>query len=125
MLSHLGFQGGLEHVAGQLIKQAVGTYRFHTLFRGLREQLLGKLLLTHINRQRFECFPTSSVPPAKLTPGVSDQDQIHRCSDSPDRMDPYVAGTEAVRAQLLMLSNVLHLWETRDFGALLDAFESG
>ncbi|WP_255460519.1 MULTISPECIES: hypothetical protein [unclassified Mycolicibacterium] len=40
-------------------------------------------------------------------------------------MDPYVAGTEAVRAQLLMLSNVLHLWETRDFGALLDAFESG
>jgi hypothetical protein len=28
-------------------------------------------------------FLTSSVLPAKLTPGVSNQDQIHRCSDSP------------------------------------------
>jgi hypothetical protein len=28
-------------------------------------------------------FRTSSVLPAKLTPGVSDQDQIHRYPDSP------------------------------------------
>ena len=28
-----------------------------------------------------------------------------------------------VRAQLLMLSNVLHLWDTQDFGALLDEFQ--
>jgi hypothetical protein len=30
-------------------------------------------------------FLTSSVLPAKLTLGVSDQDQIHRCSDSPEQ----------------------------------------
>lgn len=36
-----------------------------------------------------------------------------------DRRDPRISGTEAVRAPLLMLSNVLHLWETEDVGALL------
>ena len=30
-------------------------------------------------------FRTSSVLPAKLTPGVSDQDQIHRYSDTPPK----------------------------------------
>lgn len=37
-----------------------------------------------------------------------------------DRRDPRIAGTEAVRAPLLMLSNALNLWDTEDFGALLD-----
>ncbi|WP_395310679.1 hypothetical protein V4U86_07725 [Mycobacterium sp. AMU20-3851] len=36
-----------------------------------------------------------------------------------DRRDPRIAGAEAVRAPLLMLSNVLHLWETEDIGALM------
>ncbi|WP_371454690.1 hypothetical protein [Mycobacterium sp. GA-1841] len=38
-----------------------------------------------------------------------------------DRFDPVIAGNEAVRSPLLMLSNVLYLWDTEDFGALLDA----
>lgn len=37
-----------------------------------------------------------------------------------DRRDPRISGNEPVRAQLLMLSNVLHLWSTADFGVLLD-----
>ena len=40
-----------------------------------------------------------------------------------DRFDPQIADNEPVRAQLLMLSNVLHLWDTQDFGALLDEFQ--
>lgn len=37
-----------------------------------------------------------------------------------DRDDPRISGVEGIRAPLLMLSNVLHLWATEDFGALLD-----
>ncbi|CRZ13260.1 hypothetical protein [Mycolicibacterium neworleansense] len=40
-----------------------------------------------------------------------------------DRFDARIADNESVRAQLLMLSNFLRLWETQDFGALLDEFE--
>lgn len=40
-------------------------------------------------------------------------------ADVVDRRDPRISGTEAVRAPLLMLSNVLHLWGTKDVGALL------
>lgn len=40
-----------------------------------------------------------------------------------DRFDPRIADNEPVRSQLLMLSNVLHLWDTQDFGTLLDDFE--
>ncbi|MGV0814984.1 hypothetical protein ABQF34_23720 [Mycolicibacterium boenickei] len=36
-----------------------------------------------------------------------------------DRFDPRIADNEPVRAPLLMLSNVLYLWDTQDFGALL------
>ncbi|MEV0674236.1 hypothetical protein [Mycobacterium sp. NPDC050441] len=36
---------------------------------------------------------------------------------------PRIADSEPVRAPLLMLSNVLHLWYTVDFAALLDEFE--
>ncbi|MFV8302762.1 hypothetical protein [Mycolicibacterium peregrinum] len=39
-----------------------------------------------------------------------------------DRFDPRIADNEPVRAPLLMLSNVLHLWAAQDFGALLDEF---
>ncbi|OBG89175.1 hypothetical protein A5699_15110 [Mycobacterium sp. E802] len=38
-----------------------------------------------------------------------------------DRFDPVIAESEAIRSPLLMLNNVLHLWATEDFGALLDA----
>lgn len=41
-------------------------------------------------------------------------------ADVADRRDPRISGTEAVRAPLLMLSNALYLWDTEDFGALLD-----
>lgn len=40
-------------------------------------------------------------------------------ADVPDRFDPRVSESEPVRAQLLMLTNVLNLWATRDVGALL------
>jgi hypothetical protein len=53
--------------------------------------------------------------PAHLTAALPDQNI--------DRFDPRIADNEPVRAQLLMLGNVLHLWETQDFGALLDEFE--
>jgi hypothetical protein len=53
--------------------------------------------------------------PAHLTAALPDQDI--------DRFDPRIADNEPVWAQLLMLGNVLHLWETQDFGALLDEFE--
>ena len=36
-----------------------------------------------------------------------------------DLLDHFAIETEEVRAPLLMLSNVLHLWETEDVGALL------
>lgn len=39
-----------------------------------------------------------------------------------DRFDPRIADNEPVRAQLLMLSNVLQLWDTHDFGAMLAEF---
>lgn len=48
------------------------------------------------------------------------------CAAVPDlaevagRRDPRISDNEPVRAQLLMLSNVLQLWVTEDFGALLD-----
>jgi hypothetical protein len=37
----------------------------------------------------------------------------------PDRFDPRVSESEPVRAQLLMLTNVLNLWASRDIGALV------
>ena len=37
-----------------------------------------------------------------------------------DRYDPRISADESVRAPLLMLSNVLWLWDTEEFGALLD-----
>ncbi|MFV8163235.1 hypothetical protein ACNQVK_14270 [Mycobacterium sp. 134] len=53
--------------------------------------------------------------PAHLTAALPDQHI--------DRFDPRIADNEPVRAPLLMLSNVLHLWDTKDFGALLDEFQ--
>lgn len=40
-------------------------------------------------------------------------------ADVADRHDPRISGVESVRAPLLMLNNMLYLWETEDFGALL------
>lgn len=53
--------------------------------------------------------------PAYLQAALPDQDI--------DRFDPRIADNEPVRAQLMMLSNVLGLWHTQDFGTLLDEFE--
>lgn len=53
--------------------------------------------------------------PAHLTTALPDRNI--------DRFDPRIASNEPVRAQLLMLSNCLHLWDTQDFGALLDEFQ--
>ena len=65
VLGHLGVQRGLEDILGQLIEQAVRTYQFHTLFFGLREQLLGELLVIHVDRHGFQCFGHhQSFPPS-------------------------------------------------------------
>ena len=65
VLGHLGIQRGLQHVLGQLIEQAVWAHQLHTLFFCLGEQLLGKLLVIHIDRHRFECFGHhQSFPPS-------------------------------------------------------------
>lgn len=37
------------------------------------------------------------------------------------RFDPAIRDDESVRAPLQMLTNVLNLWQTRDFGQVLDA----
>jgi hypothetical protein len=37
------------------------------------------------------------------------------------RRDPLIKADESVRAPLQMLTNALNLWETRNFGDLLDA----
>lgn len=42
-----------------------------------------------------------------------------------DRLDPRISEVERVRAPLLMLSNALYLWDTEDFGALLDRVPTG
>jgi hypothetical protein len=54
-------------------------------------------------------FLTLSVLPAKLTPGVSDQDQIHRFSDSPwaeGQQLVVVAGRRHVAPERLFESSV-------------------
>jgi hypothetical protein len=52
--------------------------QLHTLFLCLSQQLLSQRPLIH-----FVNHLTLSVLHAMLTLGESDQDQIHRCSDSP------------------------------------------
>jgi hypothetical protein len=42
-----------------------------------------------------------------------------------DRYDPCFAASETARVQLHMFSVVLNLWQTRDFGAMLDGFLRG
>lgn len=41
-------------------------------------------------------------------------------ADIADRHDVRISGNEAVRAPLLMLNNMIYLWDTGDFGALLN-----
>jgi hypothetical protein len=87
VLGHLRGQRGLEHVLGQLVEQPVRGNRFDSLFLRLRlrQQLLSELPLSSSNATGSSVLRWS-VLPAKLTPGVSDQEQIHRCSDSPDNL---------------------------------------
>ena len=84
VLGHLRIQRDLEHVLGQLVEQPVLADQLDTLFPRLRKQLLSELPAINFC-SRIRVFLTSSVLPAKLTPGVSDQDQIHRYPDSPGR----------------------------------------
>jgi hypothetical protein len=89
VLGHLRGQRGLEHVLGQLVEQPVRANRFDSLFLRLRlrlrQELLSELPLSSSNATGSSVLRWS-VLPAKLTPGVSDQEQIHRCSDSPDNL---------------------------------------
>ena len=87
VLGHLRGQRGLEHVLGQLVEQPVRANQFDSLFLRLRlrQQLLSELPLSSSNATGSSVLRWS-VLPAKLTPGVSDEEKIHRCSDSPDNL---------------------------------------
>jgi hypothetical protein len=50
------------------------------------------------------------------------QAQIPDLSSMENRRDPRFSANETARVQLHMLTTVLNLWQTRDFGALLDRF---
>jgi hypothetical protein len=61
-------------------------------FFRLCQQLLSQLALIHLVCHGIE-FLTSSILAAKLTPGASNQDQIHRCSEpSPLELSAVIAG---------------------------------
>ncbi|NGY03370.1 hypothetical protein [Solimonas terrae] len=46
--------------------------------------------------------------------------QVPELDEVRDRFDPRLRGNEVARVQLQMLTNFLNLWQTRDFGSLLD-----
>lgn len=52
------------------------------------------------------------------TPGILTA-AVPELADVADRHDPRISGDESARAPLLMLNNMLYLWENEDFGALL------
>ena len=52
--------------------------------------------------------------PALIKKQLPDLDAAH------DRFDPRFKANETARTQLHMLTNVLHLWQTLDFGAVLE-----
>ncbi len=46
--------------------------------------------------------------------------QAHLPPHVPGRTDPQIAENETIRSRLLMMTNFLNLWETADFGRILD-----
>ena len=60
----LGVQRRFEHVLGQLVEQPVRANQLDPLFFDLREQLLGKLLMIHVDRHGFECFGPGAIAAA-------------------------------------------------------------
>jgi len=65
----LGVQRRFEHVLGQLVEQPVRANQLDPLFFDLREQLLGKLLMIHVDRHGFECFGPGAIA-AACAPGA-------------------------------------------------------
>jgi len=53
--------------------------------------------------------------PASLQALIPDLDAVHSARD------PRIRGSEAARSQLQMMVNFLNLWDTRNFGRILDA----
>jgi hypothetical protein len=47
---------------------------------------------------------------------------VPELAQAQDRFDPRIQDNEAARASLQMMTNVLNLWQTRDFGRLLAGF---
>ncbi len=50
------------------------------------------------------------------------QQQVPDLAQVQSRFDTRITGNEIARTQLRMLTNFLNLWETRDFGRILDGF---
>lgn len=69
VLSHLRVRGGLQHLLGQLIEQAVQALQLDTLLLGMRQQLLSQPLLVHLVRHGLRSFMVDRSHQAQL--GVS------------------------------------------------------
>ena len=48
--------------------------------------------------------------------------EVPDLAEARDRTDQRFQANETARDQLHMMTNFLHLWETRDFGSVLDEF---
>ena len=66
VLGHLRIQRGLEDILGELIEEPVRAHQLHALLLGLRQELLGQLLLIHLGRcHGIQCFGhRRSFPPS-------------------------------------------------------------
>ena len=80
----LGVQRRFEHVLGQLVEQPVRANQLDPLFFDLREQLLGKLLMIHVDRHGFECFGPGAIA-AACAPGAPLMRRLlrHRAAQRP------------------------------------------
>ena len=80
----LGVQRRFEHVLGQLVEHPVRANQLDPLFFDLREQLLGKLLMIHVDRHGFECFGPGAIA-AACAPGAPLMRRLlrHRAAQRP------------------------------------------
>ena len=80
----LGIQRRFQHVLGQLVEQPVRANQLDPLFFDLREQLLGKLLMIHVDRHGFECFGPGAIA-AACAPGAPLMRRLlrHRAAQRP------------------------------------------
>jgi hypothetical protein len=83
VLGHLRVQGGLEHILVSWLSRPFGPTS-SLLVPSLEPAAVLPAAVDPGHSPRNQVFLTSSVLPAKLPLGLSDQDQIHRFSDSPD-----------------------------------------